>query len=311
VAPLLLAVAGLLALGVGAAILRSFGSAYQIGRLLAAAPRVSVAEARALAQAGTKRYVRVEGRIDSDEEFEDADHRPLVLRRTRLQSRASGGGRSWTTFESSVEAVPFVIRDGLDELDVDGRDLDEGLVVVPRESIGVIADLADRAPAGSDASSPARAVIEQVSSVEHATVLGVPVRDGSGRARMTAGMGRPLILTTLEQAEAMRVLTVGASGRSRLAAITLAIGVVLLAGAAALWALTWLGVVTPTALAASPAPSFGVGSDTRSPGQGPGLVGDPVFAVLAVLGIAILSGLASLVYARRTGSREAPPPRSR
>ena len=91
VAPLLLAAAGLFALGVAAAVLRSFGPRYRVGRLLAAAPRVSVADAARLAESGEAHYVRVDGRIDSDAEFEDADHRPLVVRRTSLRWRRAGG----------------------------------------------------------------------------------------------------------------------------------------------------------------------------------------------------------------------------
>ena len=74
--------AGVVALGIAAAILRGFGRGYRIGRLLAVAPRLSVAEAVQLAESGRAGYVRIEGRIDSEAEWEDADHRPLVLRRT-------------------------------------------------------------------------------------------------------------------------------------------------------------------------------------------------------------------------------------
>ena len=57
--------------------------------------------------------------------------------------------------------------------------------------------------------------------------------------------------------------------------------------------------VAATALAASPSPDTG-GGDPRSPGQGPGLVGDPLFALLVVLAIGIISVVATLVYVRLT-----------
>jgi len=41
----------------------------------------------------------------------------------------------------------------------------------------------------------------------------------------------------------------------------------------------------------------------RSPGQGPGLVGDPAFAILAVALIAAGAIVATLVYVRLTGGR--------
>jgi hypothetical protein len=143
-------------------------------------------------------------------------------------------------------------------------------------------------------------VIEHASTVEHATVIGVPRRNG-GTVSIGPGLGRPLILTTLESDEAMRVLTGGAAGRARLAIGFLVAGAVLLV-VAAMWGLgSWLLGGAATALAASPEPSLRPGSDTRTTGGGPGLVGDPALAVLGVLGIAALSVAASIVYVRLTG----------
>jgi hypothetical protein len=225
VTPLLLIAAGAVALGAGIVVLRSFGSGYRVGRLLAATPRVPIEEARSLAERGAQRYVRVDGRIDSNDEFEDADHRPLVLRRTRIEART---GRTWEAVEGSRMQVPFEVREGVAGIDVDGAALDVGLVVVPRVSVGVAGDLGDQAPAGLAPETPVRARIEQVSSVEHAIVLGVPATN-DGRIRMGPGLGRPLILTTLEPPEAMRILTGGAVGRSRAAAALLLAGVTFVA----------------------------------------------------------------------------------
>jgi hypothetical protein len=209
VSPPLLIALGALAFAVAVVILRSFGPGYRIGRLLASTPRVSVETARSIAEGDAPRYVRVDGRIDSETEFEDADHRPLVLRRTRVEVRRGGG---WEAVEDNRELVPFEIHEGLAAIGVDGAALDTGLVVVPRLAAGVAGDLGSRAPAGIEPTTPIRARIEQVSSVEHAIVLGAPGAD-EGRVRMTAGLGRPLVLTTLEVPEAMRVLTGGAVWR--------------------------------------------------------------------------------------------------
>jgi hypothetical protein len=54
--------------------------------------------------------------------------------------------------------------------------------------------------------------------------------------------------------------------------------------------------------AASPTPDPIVG-DPRSSGQGPGLVGDPLFAVLAVVVIGVVSVVATLAYVRLTARR--------
>ena len=60
----------------------------------------------------------------------------------------------------------------------------------------------------------------------------------------------------------------------------------------------WM-VYTSVTLAASPSPDP-IGGDPRSSGQGPGLVGDPLFALLVVVAIGVGSVIATLVYVRLT-----------
>ena len=228
--PLIPFVAGLATLLVGVFVLRTYGPGYRVGRLLAATRSVTIAEALALAN-GPARYVRVSGRIDAEDEFEDDAHRPLVFRRTRLQLLTDG---SWVSFEDRRERVDFDIGEGLDAIGVDDAALDAGLVVVSRESVGTAADVADRVPAGTAPTTPVRLRIEQVSSIEHAHVLGVPSLDAAGEPRMSAGLGRPLILTTLEPDEAMRVLTGGERRRPMIAAACMIGGVSLIGLAAVL-----------------------------------------------------------------------------
>jgi len=114
--------------------------------------------------------------------------------------------------------APFVA------IDVDA--LGDGLVVIPRESEGTAAELPADIAAVLPAmvpSTPVRLRIEQVSAVEHAIAAGVPGLDPSGAARLSAGLGRPLILTTLEPNEAMRILARGRR-RSVVAAAFLLVG---------------------------------------------------------------------------------------
>jgi hypothetical protein len=306
VSPLLLVAAGLVALVTAVVTLRSFGPRYRVGRLLAATRAVSVKEARRIAEAGEPAYVRVHGRIDAEEPFEDADHRPLVFRRTRLEARR---GNAWRPFEDSREAVAFEVHEGLDAIGVDADALSDGLVVVSRHSEGVAADLTDRAPADLSAQTPVRAIIDQVSAVDHAIVVGLPgLAAECGRPAMTAGLGRPLILTTLETDEAMRILA-GGPGRPRFVAACVAVGVALIAAGVA-----WAGIgaiasavagvsraVVPVALAASPTQA--AGGDPRSSGEGPGLVGEPGLALLAVAAIAIVSIVVTTLWIRLTDDR--------
>jgi hypothetical protein len=224
VSPLIPLIVGFVALLAGATVLRTFGPNYRIGRLLASTPEVSVGEARSLA-GGRARYVRVHGRIDAEDEFEDDVHRPLVFRRTRLELLRDG---RWVAFEDRRERVRFEVREGLDGIVVDDAALDTGLVVVPRESVGTAADVTARVPAATPPTTPVRLRVDQVSSVEHAIVLGVPALDPTGEPLLSAGLGRPLVLTTLDTGEAMRVLANGRPRRILLATACLAGGALLI-----------------------------------------------------------------------------------
>jgi hypothetical protein len=66
-----------------------------------------------------------------------------------------------------------------------------------------------------------------------------------------------------------------------------------------LWVLAVVAVAVLT-MAATPSPAAG---DPRSSGQGPGLVGDPAFALVGVLTIGLGTLLVTLAYVRLTGGR--------
>jgi hypothetical protein len=61
-----------------------------------------------------------------------------------------------------------------------------------------------------------------------------------------------------------------------------------------------LQLLAGAVLAADPTPSAEVG-DPRSPGEGPGLVGDPLLAIGVVVAIGLVALVASLAYVRMTG----------
>jgi hypothetical protein len=60
-----------------------------------------------------------------------------------------------------------------------------------------------------------------------------------------------------------------------------------------------------TAAAATPSPPPGEG-DPRSAGEGPGLVGTPLLAIGAVLGLGVLAVLATVAYVQLTGGPRKP-----
>jgi hypothetical protein len=238
---LVLALLGAASLAAGAWLLRSTGNAWRVARVLAAARDVPLSEvvatATALKQAGESRYLRTHGRISSEEEFPDETERPLVFRRTRLERADTRAERGWRTLDDQRLAVPFGIEERGAYLEVDADALGDGLVVVPRQATGLAAEMPPELAAVAGADLPGdtqvRVRIEQISAVEHATVAGVVVRNPDGTLRITAGMGRPLILTTVEPSAAMRLLAGDSRRRVVAAAVTLVVGAGLVATAVA------------------------------------------------------------------------------
>ena len=230
--PTLLLLAGFAMLATGWWLLRRLGSRARVGRLLAAVPIVGIGRARELAETGVSRFVGVVGRIDAADMFEDELHRPLVYRRSRLEART---GRSWSLLDDNRQLVPFEIVEGPDRIAIDADTLDAGLIVVVREAAGTAAEVPERVPDGMAADTPIRLRVEQVSGVEHAYALGVPVLDAERGPMLRPGMGRPLVLTTLEREEAMRVIAVDHRSTTRLSALVLAGGLVAVTFALAWW----------------------------------------------------------------------------
>ena len=79
--------------------------------------------------------------------------------------------------------------------------------------------------------APVRLRVERISTTDHGTACGVVRRMPSGETVLGAGLGRPLILTTHDIDEAMRIL--GSEQRGRLVAaagLLAATPVVLLVG---------------------------------------------------------------------------------
>ncbi len=223
---------GVVVLVVAALLLRGVGPGYRVARLLRAAMPTTPAAAAELARSagGGRRYVRVRGRVRSEEEFPDENDRPLVFRRRRVEVQR--GGR-WEAVEDDRVAVPFGVEERGVGIDVDVDALGVGLVVLPREATGRAAELPGSPPSGVAADAPARLRIEQISAVELATVAGVPGLSPDGRPWLSAGLGRPLIVATLDDPEAMRVLASDHGGRVRLAAVLIGLGVGLLAAGVA------------------------------------------------------------------------------
>ena len=271
------------------------------GQLLAGLSPISPTEALKLAalRGDAAPYLAIKGSIDAPEIFEDENHRPLVYRRERVSIADEGG---WRVIDTAERSLPFVVSDPSTSISIATADLADGLVVVERRWEGSVAELhaAGReyqsletaalvaALAASDPTRGARVGLEQISNLDRATAAGQLV-DGELRA----GAGRPLVVTTLERAEALRLL--GTEGRGRLASSTLALallalGVLLLIGGLA------LTLASPAlgADAASPSPTPTAtpeSGDARNGGVGVGpggLLGLVVMFALPLLFAAVV-----------------------
>ncbi len=300
---LILAVAGAGAMVSALLLLRSLGTRFRLGRLLSAAPQVTLEECRELA-AGAAVYVRVSGRISSTEEFPDDNNRPLVFRRTRLEVQVAPD--RWRTVLDEREAVPFGVESRSAFVAIDQDALSDGLVAIPRIATGRVSELHGEMAAGAAGvapETPVRLTIEQLSAVEHVSACGRPeLRDGE--PVLTAGLGRPLIVTALDRPAAMRLLASGA--RRRVAAAAVLIGVGLLLMALAIGVAVLATALAPSALAVSPSPQpspvIGVPTDPRAGGGAP-LVGAPGLAFLVVVGAGLVAALVTLAYVRVIGAR--------
>jgi len=59
-------------------------------------------------------------------------------------------------------------------------------------------------------------------------------------------------------------------------------------------------VIVGTVAAATPDPTQALGGDPRSSGEGPGLVGQPVVAIVAVVAIGLAAAAITILYVRLT-----------
>ena len=307
-----IALIGAALLVIGLLLSRRTDARTRAGQLLAGLSPISPTEALKLAalRGDSAPYLAIKGSIDAPEIFEDEHHRPLVFRRERVSIADEGG---WRVIDTAERSLPFVVSDPSNSISIATADLADGLVVVERRWEGSVAELhaAGReyqrpetaalvaALATSDPTRGARVGLEQISNLDRATAAGQLV-DGELRA----GAGRPLVVTTLERADSLRLLGGEARGRlvsSTLALALLAIGLLLLLGGVA------LALASPAlgADAASPSPTptpNPESGDARNGGVGVGpggLLGLVVMFALPLLFAAIVVLITRLVTRQR------------
>lgn len=307
-----IALIGAALLVIGLLLSRRTDARTRAGQLLAGLSPISPTEALKLAalRGESAPYLAIKGSIDAPEIFEDEHHRPLVFRRERVSIADEGG---WRVIDTAERSLPFVVSDPSNSISIATADLADGLVVVERRWEGSVGELhaAGReyqrpetaalvaALATSDPTRGARVGLEQISNLDRATAAGQLVN-----GELRAGAGRPLVVTTLERADALRLLGGEARGRlvsSTLALALLAIGLLLLLGGVA------LALASPAlgadAVSPSPTPTPNPESgDARNGGVGVGpggLLGLIVMFALPLLFAAIVVLITRLVTRQR------------
>ena len=296
---------GLIALSVWAS--RRGGTRARSARLMAGLAPVSPEEALLV---GEGRYLAVQGSIDAAEAFDDENHRPLVYRRERVLVRE---GNTWRELERAVRSVQFFITSPSASIEIDADSLGDGLVVIERQWEGSVLELVASGRTFTDdatsalvtalaTSAPtltARVVLEQISTLDRGTVVGL-LRNG----RLTAaGAGQPLVLTTLDRRDALRILGSEARGSLAISLITLAalVAGVLTVGIAIV---SLLGEITASVNATtSPSPGQKVSpesGDARNGGVATGPGG--LLGLVGALLLPLLIG-AGISFVARAGAR--------
>ncbi|MFM8813557.1 MAG: hypothetical protein ACKOD4_00800 [Candidatus Limnocylindrus sp.] len=292
--------AGLIALSVWAS--RRGGTRARSARLMAGLAPVSPEEALLV---GEGRYLAVQGSIDAAEAFDDENHRPLVYRRERVLVRE---GDTWRELERAVRSVQFFITSPSASIEIDADSLGDGLVVIERQWEGSVLELVASGRTFTDdatsalvtalaTSAPtltARVVLEQISTLDRGTVVGL-LRNG----RLTAaGAGQPLVLTTLDRRDALRILGSEARGSLAISLITLTalVAGVLTVGIAIVELLGEISASMNATTSPSPSQTVSpVSGDARNGGvaTGPGgllgLVGALLLPLLIGAGIALVA----------------------
>jgi hypothetical protein len=235
--PAALAVAGVLLLVLGLALIRRSGARPAIARRLAGARQVRVGELLDLVPGGPlpRRPVRVLGRVRCAEPIVTSQDDRLVAFHRDVEVASSRGG--WRSIERLRETRSFELWDHDGSLQIDPAQAAEPLVVLPHVWSGPVEDLDEtyaealaRVVAEQGPPSAGRASTRMVSVVDRLLVLANVTRDADGRIALAPPRGG-YVISALELEDAMRLLG-GPRPRLMLAGTaSVALSIVLLAGA--------------------------------------------------------------------------------
>lgn len=234
--PAALAMAGVLLLVLGLALIRRSGARPAVARRLAGARQVRVGELLDLVPGSPlpRRPLRVLGRVRCAEPIVTSQDDRLVAFHRDVEVATSRGG--WRSIERLRETRSFELWDHDGSLQIDPAQAAEPLVVLPHVWSGPVEDLDEtyaEALARVATEGPptaGRATTRMVSVVDRLLVLANVTRDADGRIALAPPRGG-YVISAMELEDAMRLLG-GPRPRLMLAGTaSVALSIILLAGA--------------------------------------------------------------------------------
>lgn len=209
--PAWLAIAGVVLLATGLALIRRSGARPAMGRRLAGARQLHVGELLDLAPGDPlpQRPLRVLGRIRCAEPITTSQGDRLVAFHRDVEVATP---RGWRSIERLRETRSFELWDHDGSLQVDPAQAAEPLVVLPHVWAGPVQELDEsysgalaRVTAEEGTPLHARATTRMVSVVDRLLLLAVITRDANGRVALAPPPGGYLV-SGLELDDAMRLL---------------------------------------------------------------------------------------------------------
>lgn len=207
-AVLVLAAAGLLAVGAGWAAIRASGGEPRMARRYAAAHEHRVGDLLDLEEL-PERPVRVVGRVRCADPIRTGDGDALVAYHRDVEVELPR--RGWRTLERLRETRSFELWDHDGSLTIDPARAEEPLVAIPHvwrgppsELDATFGDALERLSAAGGAPRAARAITRAVSTVDRVGVLALVRRDPGGTRLEPPPHG--FIISVLDVEAAMRLL---------------------------------------------------------------------------------------------------------
>ena len=212
VLPMLLAAAGLVATGMGAALIRSSGADTRTGRRLAGAPAAAIPDLQDLAARNQlpPGPVRIAGRVRCVNPLVLPTGDRLAALHRDVEVALPDG--EWRVIERIREARGIDLWERTASVQLDLAGLAEPLITIPQVWEGSPMELGDDYRAALErlathglSARRARATTRRISLVDQLIVLAVPERNASGRLRLTPPPGGFLV-ANVELDTAMRLL---------------------------------------------------------------------------------------------------------